>query len=641
MWKRGQLLGAMIAAASPLLWAPPLWAAGERFCAPNVSSWPQGAPVSTDGNVEQDLGYVSAYRYIFANGTMDPHAAVQATRAPDNSALFLSVEVRSDTLFDANDVFALGFNLNTAAAGGPYRRFDVFPMTGSGADNVTHAARSVRYFTAPAGATNVQPGWNDQSASIPAGTEIGVSSDNLAGNLVWRIEMKLPIAALGLNTAADNGFYFNIIPVNAINNIAMELRFPPGSTAITADLTNGLPNPDEWGVLRLNGGDCPGAYMDSWTNDISSSINTTVDTNGIQLSRKSGDSNYFHARVHNTGPVAKAVTAEFWISNFGTSYAGVNTAGGHWAPILGITGGNKAGPSDIANGGFHDYRVGPWILNPDQINQYGVGNTGSDKFHQCVMVVLDSTQGAIFRRRSAFSNMEFNVASVSKSPVEINTNGLGPPAGGAGSHKLAYLVKPVLQYAIADGTSDQVPEGQLTSQLGLFFHPFRYLSQTIVINGHTYNLYDPGPSFGYTIQHLMPATFAAEWGQRHPEVVKALNPDRRVGFKEGGPRTALYQAINKQLAADKEIPARADWNWQMSEFKPVEKTEGKWYTIDVPPDSVKRLQMTVSGYPPEPGKCQTCFCGCTKTDGVAASPAMVVLPLGLTGLIVHWRRRRR
>src|SRR5260370_11635895 len=117
--------------ALTLLLAPAAHAL-DRFCAPNVAGWPAGAP-TTDGNVASDLGYATGYRYVFANGTNDPHAAVQAIKAPDNSSLYLSVEVLNDAGFDTDNVFVVAFDSAPATrstVAGPYRRFDIFPTSG-------------------------------------------------------------------------------------------------------------------------------------------------------------------------------------------------------------------------------------------------------------------------------------------------------------------------------------------------------------------------------------------------------------------------------------------------------------------------------------------------------------------------------
>lgn len=639
---RGLLIAAALLAATPTRADP--WRT-DRFCAPTALNWPTGLPNSTDGEVKGDLGYSQGYRFVFADGTHDVLAAVQAVKAGDNSKLWMSFEMFNAS-YDVNNFVVLAFDVGMSG-NGPYKIFVVSPMQGNGqggsaTDPNQNHPTSVQYYTQAAGA--IAPAtWTTGTA--PAGTVMGYapSTDPITGNLGWQLEMELPVAALGLPTNRDFGMYLDLLPVDSTMGTTVEMRWPDGSSpapAITRDINN-LPQPDTWGRFSLASNTCTGVYLESWTGDIYTSIDNADGNNGTDLTYNPSRDNYFHATVHNDGLDASGVTASFKIANFGTSYDA-------WAPPVSLTGTplvTTDGPASVSHSGTHTFRIGPWRLDATQVAQY-------KDTHQCILVELDSkVNGTAFRIKSAFQNADFDVASTVLTHAEINTKGLGPAPAGMAAHTFGYYVKPTFQYAYSDGRHEQIPIHKITSQLDMVFHAYHYIGNTITLRGTRYDIVEPGPGFSIIYQHSLPDVFANEFKKRHAQIDALAR--RALALNDADPKTkaarqseiaGLYRQVNDMLAADTEHPKPSDWQLKFDGLNAVGNTRGFWYKTEVPANSVRRLSITATaGEQSLPGTGAQPGSGCGTRSGSKTTPSKVGT-LGMflaVGAVVFRRRRRR
>lgn len=613
----------------------------DRFCAPTAFNWPAGLPTSSDGVVQGDLGYVRDYRFIFADGTHDQLAAVQAVKAADNSKLWMAFEV-FNAHYNPNTKIVLAFDTGPGAAGnGPYKIFEITPMQGDGAGGAGHTPVSVQYYTQGAGPI-APTTW--VAGAPPAGTVMGYApSTDSSGHLGWQLEMELPVAGLGLPTTRDFGMYINTLAIVPGVTAAIEMRWPDGANPalpITGDITH-LPQPGAdttnphlgWGRMSLADNSCKGVYVESWNGDIYTSIDNPAGNNGTQLTYSTSKDNYFHARVHNDGPPASGVTASFKIANFGTSYDA-------WSPPVSLTGTTlttTTAAQSIATDGAADYVIGPWRLVASQVTQYQ--NT-----HQCILVDLDSSvNGTAFRIKSGFTNADFNVASTVQTNAQINTKGLGPPPAGMANHRFAYYVKPAIQFAYSDGRHAEIPAHRIALQLGLAFHAYHYTGQTITLGKTRYDILESGPGFEVTYQHLLAEAFDKEFKARHAKLDEqakraVILKDHQGDGQRPNEALELYRQINAQLAVDPEKPKPEAWTQKYDGLTPVENAGGFWFKTEVPPTGVRDLLLTttaVEGGDGGGGKGPICCMGGSpKTTPTAAAMLMVL------GVWVHRRRRR-
>ena len=616
-WMRGQMSNGLRGILIVALAGSASIAHADRACAPVFQNWPVGAPVQ-DGNVASDVGYASGFRYTFSDGTSEPNGAFQMVRSGDNHTLYLSVEV-SNAMFDVNNMVVLAFDTG-GAGNGPYKVMQFFPINGSGSGPPSYSVYSV-----DAGDLHNPGNWHN--VTVPstfltgsAGTLTGTS-----GAAQWQLEVAIPLVDLGINTTTDNLFYLNILPVDTTMGTTVQLRWP-----LTADV---MPGRDigsipltGWGSFNPSNNSCLGVWIGLWqTGDITATIDNPSPTGGYtDLTFNTTKANYFHALVHNSGPAAN-VTAQFKIQNAGTSYA-------PWAPIqatdVGFPTDAKVGPQSVSGDTW--FTLGPWHLSTTQVTQY-------QGKHECMLVELDSPDnGTVFIQKSGFQNMNFDVASAVTERPEINTNGLGPAPAGMGSHKFAYQVNPSLQFAYSDGSNPNVPVGTFVSQMKLIFHAYHYTGKNIIIKGTSYNIIEPGPSFGYTFQHTMPLAFKQAFEERHTRLAEPLKVASNADNSEKAMLTkvAVYRRVNELLKTDAEKPANGDWAWQADGLKAVGNTKGLWYTVDVAPNSVLPLTLNIGAYQVNgPGFC--CAANAQKTTTPVGALLVIV------GLLAYRGHRRR
>src|SRR5258708_2092406 len=89
----------------------------------SVPSFTTTGPPIIDGNVDDDKGWNEAFRYTFDNGTSDYGAAFQGNK--DAQFLYLSWQVRNDTVFDQNSFVVFAFDPD--GTGNNIRRYYIFP----------------------------------------------------------------------------------------------------------------------------------------------------------------------------------------------------------------------------------------------------------------------------------------------------------------------------------------------------------------------------------------------------------------------------------------------------------------------------------------------------------------------------------
>jgi hypothetical protein len=633
----------------------------DRFCAPRATSFGI-EPDPTDGVVDGDRGYADGYRFVFADGTTDVLAAMQAVKSAASDKLYLSFEIYHSK-FDAANELVVAFDVG-GTSNGPYKVFAIQPMTSAGPDPSHHAVNlSTLFKDVPAGAL---PGVLDTSTftAAPAGVVIGINGgpEDLSGVAHWQVEMAIPASVLGANlTSATNdvGMYANMLASDTSITTNIQMRWPDGSTpapVIDQVLLN-LPQPSTWGVISLNNtrNVCTGVYMDSWTGDLYTSYGTNTN-NGTDLSYHPGTPNFYHAQVHNSGTDSPPVTAQFKIANFGTTFewsppVTTDPALAGTCPACSPTHGTacdtttntcklvtKIGPLPVPPGPATLFTMGPWVLDAGQIAFYA----GT---HQCFLVELDSTQnGTAFRTRSAYQNANFDVASKVSTPFEINVKGLPLPPG-MGAQKFGYHVVPAKAFGYSDGKHEKMPPGKMVAQLDLSFHAYHYIGKKIKIRNVTYDIIEPAPGFQGTFQHEMPADFAKAFADRHADVQKLLNEGG--GNDRPAPSQAAIARANALLKKDKEKPKDDDFQWDVDKMQIVGDTRGLWRTIEIPPNGKVQCSMnitayaggttggttgTTSGPPNPPTKC------CLEGSSKGAKPAAGFILL--IGIWAYWRRRR-
>jgi hypothetical protein len=667
-----------------LLWARPGAAlSSSRFCAPPLYQLPQGHPPILDGtNPGNDPVWLGAFRYSVGNGTTDASAAVQMVKLPDNSMIYMTVEVPADESCSGNDGFVVAFDTG-AGAPDPTKRFRrleafPFPLGGSCSSAPTPPVVISSYYegTFNAGSAG-QIDWH--AGTAPANLKMGYGFQ-ISGRTFWHLEIQIPVADFGLPTTGDFAMYWNVLVSHEAINAENEFSWPAqcedgmGGT-VTGGCIDALAQggqrlcfgatcatPDTWGPVSLNTNSCKGVYI--------SQINVSHPTVGSPLGwRIAPDGgNFFHALVTNAGAdAATNVSARFRIANFGSNF-GTNP----WIDIQPV----PQNPTDPAAGtiggssGSVDLTIGPWTPAPglyeDDADPYGMG-------HQCVLVQLSSTSNVTFTSASTYTNMNIGTMSAFAGTALIDTRGLGVPTGGL-VHRLAYFVKPVYQYAYGDGTYPGLALGRVASQVGWFFHPYRFTGQTVNIYGRVRNLVFPGPGFGYNVNHDMGDAFQMPFNQRHQALWNLVECSDRIGAPERGPEATrpplspaqakkmaalqaanvqdgcfyppdprFYQALNGLLATDVEKPAAGDFQLRVDGMSPVQGGGGNWYMMDIPPFTVAKITANV-GYgpgslPPPP---QTTRCSCDAI-GESAPFGAAVGGIGVAAAVGAsvWRRRRR
>ena len=386
----------------------------QPFCIPQVINVPGPTfrqPPSIDGVVSNDLGWTNARRHVFINGTPVWDAAIQALR--DEGFLYFSFEVNHDDAFDTEDAIYLAFDPTGMDV--DRRLLRINPVIASGV--AVPVAISYWHGYNPA-AVPVTAAWS--SATLPAGTVVAATVSGTAPNVSWTVELKIPRAAFGIPAAGPFGIYFNITPV--IQNISLyyEYRWPEGTIDLSGnplEAKAAWTDRTKWGEATTAATTCNGVYI------APSDIRTdNMPSSKINLNAP----NTFRVTAHNstvdaTGAAVAAnnVRATFKIANFGLPSM--------WTPIPAAPGPNPTASGNIAAGGTTDYTA-QWTLTATEQATY---NTAATR-HQCILVELDTfpATNTQFANRSAWTNMNFGLASKFEATAQVDPRGWRRPAQG-------------------------------------------------------------------------------------------------------------------------------------------------------------------------------------------------------------------
>ena len=434
-------------------------------------------PPNVNGIINNDLGWTSAFRYVFGNGTPTPDGVVQGIR--DNTFLYLSFEVNNDQMFDNEDVIVLTLDPTGVAAAA--HRIHIYPVfAGVGAAGNGNPRQTDHWVNSAAWA----------SAPLPATSLIKVTSAGV-GPVSYFVEVKLPRAAFSIPAAGDFGIYFNLIRVSAVGQpigSAVEMYWPTDAPVIGLDLEGNTPPPDTWGNGTL-AGTCNGVSID--VADIS------TNQNPISKIAFPPGSNIFNALVHNNSVdaagnaiPANQVRATFKIANFGIP------AFGDWTLVP--TGSNPTAAGNIPANGSATLSTAAWTLTAAQQAEYAAHT------HQCILVELDSNNpNTFFVNKSAWRNMDFGAASVHQRTAEISGRFKERPPRGRPSHQIDLYITTRRQALRRDQTGAPIFGPQL-SQLTWIANGYRRTGRFIIIKKKRFEIADRAGSFGFFVQHRGP-----------------------------------------------------------------------------------------------------------------------------------------
>ncbi len=217
-----------------------------------------------------------------------------------------------------------------------------------------------------------------------------------------------------------------------IDDLAFHYQYhwPEGTLAMAADPLNApMPSwadPAKWGQATTAATTCNGVYI------AASDIRTD---NSPPLKINLNAPNTFRVTAHNstvdstgTPIAANNVRATFKIANFGLPSM--------WTPINATAPAtNPTSSGNIAAGGTTDFTT-QWTLSAAEQAQYNTNATS----HQCILVELDTSPltNTLFATRSAWTNMNFGLASEFESNAEIDPRGWPRPAPGK-SHSIELV----------------------------------------------------------------------------------------------------------------------------------------------------------------------------------------------------------
>lgn len=397
----------------------------QPFCIPQVinvpgPTWQQ--PPAVDGVVSNDLGWTNARRQIFNNGTYVWDAAIQALR--DATFLYFSFEVNHDDSFDTEDAIYLAFDPTGVDADRRLLRINPV-LPGGGAP----AAMSYWHGYNP-GAAAGTVGW--MTATLPAGTVAAATVSGTPPNVSWTVELKIPRAGFGIPSAGPFGIFFDITPVIQGVSLFYEYRWPEGTTGLSGDpleVGQGWVNRTKWGQATTAATSCNGVYITASDIRTDNSPPSKINLNAP---------NTFRVTAHNStvdaagAPIAaNSVRATFKIANFGLPSM--------WTPVAATAPAtNPTSSGNIAAGGTRDFTT-QWTLNATEQAQY---NTTATR-HQCILVELDGVPpggtSTLFANRSAWTNMNFGLASKFEATAQIDPRGWRKPAPGK-PHELKLFV---------------------------------------------------------------------------------------------------------------------------------------------------------------------------------------------------------
>ena len=431
---------------------------------------------------EAESGYVNGSRYSYANGTLPP-VVIQTVK--DGNTLVIGLLCRGDRSFDKDfDALVIALRPQSGAGDLEARRVDVFPVWddddpaspgwsngfGFGADDAGHPGtppngplgsggvdykirtkkppRSLQFYSRTGNGGNWSA-YAPVSGANAALYDVKVRSWEppvAAGSSLeaaWGIEVRLPIdkASGGtdwIDLQNDFGIYINVIrggrkPASGsdADYFCTQFRFPdfPAATPnsrLTGELDATTAIDPSWygkGLINPSAAQVQGVRFRPGLSSVGRRPQgNTTDVPSSYISRTSN--NDLVALLHNSGPAAAGITAEFRFGKWGTGPNGFEA----WekpsglanpSPAISMAAGTNVTPSEGTI-------VNPW-------SAANVAASYPTDLHRCMWVQLAGA-GVNFTQSSLRRNMDFTSLSSIAETAEISGVGYGTPADGSAEH---------------------------------------------------------------------------------------------------------------------------------------------------------------------------------------------------------------
>jgi hypothetical protein len=248
----------------------------------------------------------------------------------------------------------------------------------------------------------------------------------------WAIHVRIPMG-MNLGTAGNNvtltspfQMYFDLLQGTPAAPV-ISYTWPRSTLATPYHVTDGasgeqLPQTSAWPQFQLGlaaAATCPGVDIEP------ADIKVTYPGTSTDWQIKIGAANTFTATpVNLTGAAVPSgsVTARFRIANWGIQPATMDQADpatGAWTSVPGLGAVQQSPAASIANNG--DWNLsGNWTPT--------AADFSGKSTHQCIQVELSGAAGVVFRRASAFRNMQVVPASLFTDSAEVSVVGLAPAA---------------------------------------------------------------------------------------------------------------------------------------------------------------------------------------------------------------------
>ncbi|HEX5749535.1 MAG TPA: hypothetical protein VFZ09_25120 [Archangium sp.] len=373
--------------------------AQQRLCFPEATALPgEPATPTVDGKVQGDMGWSSAFRYVFENASPGPHGALQGLRTP--SDFFLSIEVNGDTGFDEDDTVVLALH---AVGSDQYWRIHIRPLPPGVGDATNSAPQEVLAWKATSTTPSVD--WSQTTASAnPPWLQVRTATSGAeTARKAWNVEVRLPRASqegLTLSGVEELDFYVAafVAMTGTPGSKGTALVWPRGAPA--PDIDNPLtstPPSTTWGRAYLREEDCGGVTL------AADGLRLLVGTEAsAQVSQE--QSNRFTATVQNKSvdaariaAAAEGLSATFRISNEGITDPDYERWQIFPAP------GNPTAPMTLPAEATETLATGEWTLTEAQQGVY------ARQPKQVVLVELDASPGSgtYITRRSATREVRF------------------------------------------------------------------------------------------------------------------------------------------------------------------------------------------------------------------------------------------
>ena len=353
----------------------------------------------------------------------------------------------------------------------------------------------------------------------------------------WAVHMRVPTSSPvipGVTLGNDFRMFYEVrmfLPDNTL--LTTPYKFPTGAPSVTP-LVSGAQNFNnsdaggDWGDVHLSTGvsdpACAGALGVSLDRYDVGTLNnypgTTTPAPDLILYRTFNPrpiNTFFVRPLNNVGAAipAQKIIARTRVANWGSV-----AASGPWLDIPGGVGANATHLLPIPNSAKGEINFN-WALTDADILTFATGPAASDK---CILVELSSASGpgdppVVFLNDSVYRNMTFALASKYTKEAEINIKGLSTTAA-IGPKRDVYLYvqtlnmpadipkrpttrQPQSPTAIAAAASSGKIDSEELDKLLPTYRVFVYhdTGQRMTIDGVTYPVLEPQPSFGYHMIH--------------------------------------------------------------------------------------------------------------------------------------------